>query len=172
MAAVCALMLAGCGSASAVPTLTESDNPYASYTPTQFTEITQDDLDAKGICYEFEGSYTEGFQTLVEPTYMTLYMYDDGLMYGVFDGALTTDATGSPSYYYGYWYNQDEYGDECLNMVFTAKDGGDFSAETSAMAYTSSNYQYQAALPFEPFGDGSVRTILLYGNPYTPDAEG
>lgn len=79
--AMCALLLVGSGSSS-VPVLTEADNTYASYTPSQFSEIAQSDLDAKKICYKFEGSYTEGFQTLVNPTYMTLYLYDGCLRWG------------------------------------------------------------------------------------------
>lgn len=64
------------------------------------------------VAYFFEGQYTEGFSTIVDPACLDMYCYTDGSMHGTFSGPTTSVGGGAVSQVYGYWYNYDESGEQ------------------------------------------------------------
>lgn len=59
------------------------------------------------LVYKFEGFYAEGYQGNYNKTYAYIYLWEDGLYNGEQNG----------SKIYGYWYNQEENGQDCLAMI-------------------------------------------------------
>ena len=103
---------------------TSADGPVMNYSDNEFTSKTLDDLvaipqetwEAKEpngeVAYFFEGQYTEGFSTIVDPACLDMYCYTDGSMWGSFSGPNTSVGGDSISHVYGYWYNYDENGEK------------------------------------------------------------
>ena len=108
---------------------TSADGPVMNYNGNEFTSKTLDDLvaipqetwEAKEpngeVAYFFEGQYTEGFSTIVDPACLDMYCYTDGSMWGSFSGPSTSVGGDSISHVYGYWYNYDENGEKTSSFI-------------------------------------------------------
>ena len=98
------------------PVMNYNDNEYVSKTLDDLVAIPQETWEAKEpngeVAYFFEGQYTEGFSTVVDPACLDMYCYTDGSMWGSFSGPSTSVGGDSISHVYGYWYNYDENGDK------------------------------------------------------------
>ena len=94
------------------PVMNYNDNEYVSKTLDDLIAIPQETWEAKEpngeVAYFFEGQYTEGFSTIVDPACLDMYCYTDGSMWGSFSGPSTSVGGDSISHVYGYWYNYDE----------------------------------------------------------------
>lgn len=98
------------------PVMNYNDNEYVSKTLDDLIAIPQETWEAKEpngeVAYFFEGQYTEGFSTIVDPACLDMYCYTDGSMWGSFSGPSTSVGGDSISHVYGYWYNYDENGEK------------------------------------------------------------
>lgn len=98
------------------PVMNYNDNEYVSKTLDDLIAIPQETWEAKEpngeVAYFFEGQYTEGFSTIVDPACLDMYCYTDGSMWGSFSGPSTSVGGDSISHVYGYWYNHDENGEK------------------------------------------------------------
>ena len=91
--------------------LTEEDNQYYNH----MSDIPSGDRtysrgQVREDChrvYCFEGSTAEGWQGDYSQKYVRFTLWDDGMFNGNING----------SNIYGYWYNEDEVGSECLVMI-------------------------------------------------------
>ena len=101
------------------PVMYYNDNEYVSKTLDDLIAIPQETWEAKEpngeVAYFFEGQYTEGFSTIVDPACLDMYCYTDGSMWGSFSGPNTSVGGDSISHVYGYWYNYDENGEKKLS---------------------------------------------------------
>lgn len=90
---------------------TKSNNPWAEADANTIKNETGDKSYRPGhfLVYQFEGFYAEGYQGNYSKTYANLYLWDDGLYNGVQNN----------SNIYGYWYNQEDTGEDCLAMIDT-----------------------------------------------------
>ena len=170
---------------------TSADGPVMNYNDNEFTSKTLDDLvaipqetwEAKEpngeVAYFFEGQYTEGFSTIVDPACLDMYCYTDGSMWGSFSGPSTSVGGDSISHVYGYWYNYDENGEK--NFVIhllgnqdadgtvrpTDVDGG---ADADIFVFDTDHgvYSMEASLSYGVMGGAFTRNINIYGQPYAP----
>ena len=98
------------------PVMNYNDNEFVSKTLDDLVSIPQETWEAKEpngeVAYFFEGQYTEGFSTIVDPACLDMYCYTDGSMWGSFSGPSTSVGGDSISHVYGYWYNYDENGEK------------------------------------------------------------
>lgn len=131
------------------------------------------------VAYFFEGQYTEGFSTIVDPACLDMYCYTDGSMWGSFSGPSTSVGGDSISHVYGYWYNYDENGEK--NFVIhllgnqdadgtvrpTDVDGG---ADADVFIFDTDHgaYSMEASLSYGVMGGRITRNINIYGQPYAP----
>ena len=105
------------------------------------------------LVYYFEGSYSEGYQGQYNLYNARIYLWDDGLMFGVSHNQT----------FKGYWYN-DSNGDgkaDCLNMVSN-------SDKYASIVCTKTNgfYDYEGYVYLNPgWGD---RSVIVSGYQYYP----
>lgn len=160
-----------------------NDNEYVSKTLDDLVAIPQETWEAKEpngeVAYFFEGQYTEGFSTIVDPACLDMYCYTDGSMWGSFSGPSTSVGGDSISHVYGYWYNCDENGEK--NFVIhllgnqdadgtvrpTDVDGG---ADADIFIFDTDHgaYSMEASLSYGVMGGAFTRNINIYGQPYAP----
>ena len=160
-----------------------NDNEYVSKTLDDLVAIPQETWEAKEpngeVAYFFEGQYTEGFSTIVDPACLDMYCYTDGSMWGSFSGPSTSVGGDSISHVYGYWYNYDENGEK--NFVIhllgnqdadgtvrpTDVDGG---ADADVFIFDTDHgaYSMEASLSYGVYGGAFTRNINIYGQPYAP----
>ncbi len=131
------------------------------------------------VAYYFEGQYTEGFGTIVDPACLDMYCCKDGSMYGSFSGPSTSVGGGSVSYVYGYWYNYDENGEYNFVVHITGNqelDGStratnvDGGADADVFIFDTDHgaYNWEASLSYGLFGGMMTRNINIYGQEYAP----
>lgn len=109
--------------------LSEEDNEYSfaglsqSATTTMKSKIKSDvgtnlqDRAGHYKVFEFEGSTAEGWQGDYSLKKAFITCWDDGLYLGTIDSNSVNT--------YGYWYNVDDEGKPCLNLMSAANDGND-----------------------------------------------
>ncbi|SFD03513.1 bacterial Ig-like domain-containing protein [Butyrivibrio sp. YAB3001] len=158
-----------------------SDNSFAGKSIEELAAISRDDWEAKEangeIAYFFEGQYTEGFSTIVDPACLDMYCAVDGSMYGTFSGPTTSVGGGQVMYVYGYWYNHDENGDRNFVVHITGTqdstgatravnvEGGE-DADVFIFDTEHGDYTLEASLSFGLSGGMFTRNINIYGMPY------
>ncbi len=158
-----------------------ADNSFANMSIEELAAIPRDTWEAKEangeVAYFFEGQYTEGFATIVDPACLDMYCAVDGSMYGSFSGPTTSVAGGSVEYVYGYWYNRDENGDRnfvvhitgTLNSAGVTRavnvEGGE-DADVFIFDTEHGDYTLEASLSYGVGGGTFTRNINVYGMPY------
>ena len=181
-----ALPGAGGGSGAATggeaPTMTLADNEFADMSIEDLDAISRADWEAKEangeVAYFFEGQYTEGFATVVDPACLDMYLCTDGSMYGSLSGPTTSVAPGV-TYVYGYWYNLDEAGEEDFvihlsgtqNLDGTTRatnpDGGE-DADIHVFDTEHGDYSWEASFSLGLYGGAMTRNMNIYGQQYAP----
>jgi hypothetical protein len=158
-----------------------ADNTFAAMSIEELAAIPRDTWEAKEadgqIAYFFEGQYTEGFSTIVDPACLDMYCAQDGSMYGTFSGPTTSVGGGAVMYVYGYWYNHDENGDRNFVVHITGTqdstgatravnvEGGE-DADVFIFDTEHGDYTLEASLSFGLSGGMFTRNINIYGMPY------
>ncbi|MCR4998450.1 MAG: bacterial Ig-like domain-containing protein [Lachnospiraceae bacterium] len=158
-----------------------ADNPYATMSIDDLVKTPHEEWVAKEaadqIAYFFEGQYTEGFSTIVDPACLDMYCAKDGSMYGSFSGPATSVGGGDVIYVYGYWYNHDENGDRNFVVHITGTqdttgatravntEGGE-DADIFIFDTEHGDYTFEASLSFGLMGGSFTRNINIYGMPY------
>lgn len=158
-----------------------SDNTFKDMSIEELAAIPRETWEAKEadgqVAYYFEGQYTEGFSTIVDPGCLDMYCCTDGSMYGSFSGPATSVAGGTVSYVYGYWYNYDENGEYNFvihitgnqnldgSTVATNVDGG---ADADVYIFDTDHgaYNWEASLSYGLYGGMMTRNINIYGQVY------
>lgn len=158
-----------------------SDNAFANMSIEELSAIPRTDWEAKEangqIAYFFEGQYTEGFSTIVDPACLDMYCAVDGSMYGTFSGPATSVAGNAVSYVYGYWYNRDENGErnfvvhiagqvDAYGMARATNTEGGEDADVFIFDTEHGDYTLEASLSFGLMGGAFNRNINVYGMPY------
>ncbi len=158
-----------------------ADNSFAGMSIDELVATDRDTWEAKEangeIAYFFEGQYTEGFSTIVDPACLDMYCAKDGSMYGTFSGPTTSVGGGQVMYVYGYWYNHDENGDRNFVVHITGTqdstgatravnvEGGE-DADVFIFDTEHGDYTLEASLSFGLSGGMFTRNINIYGMPY------
>ena len=158
-----------------------SDNTFKDMSIEDLAAIPRETWEAKEangqVAYFFEGQYTEGFSTIVDPGCLDMYLCTDGSMYGSFSGPTTSVAGGTVSYVYGYWYNYDENGEYNFvvhitgnqnldgSTVATNVDGG-ADADVYIFDTDHGSYSWEASLSYGLYGGMMTRNINIYGQQY------
>ncbi len=157
-----------------------ADNAFVGKTIEELAATPRETWEAKEangeVAYYFEGQYTEGFGTMVDPACLDMYCCMDGSMYGSFSGPPTSVGSGV-AYVYGYWYNYDENGE--YNFVIhiagnqnldgstipTNVEGG---ADADVFIFDTEHgaYNWEASLSYGLFGGMMTRNINIYGQEY------
>ena len=113
-------------------------------------------LDADGYemhkVYTFEGSTAEGWQGDYSLKKGFLTLWEDGLYNGTSNGTNI----------YGYWYNQDSYGEECLTLISKSDDN---NMVCNKLAGSSSYYEWSVDMKASYNGG---RLIKVQGLKYYP----
>lgn len=158
-----------------------SDNAFKDMTIEELGAIPREtwlDKEADGqVAYFFEGQYTEGFSTIVDPGCLDMYCCTDGSMYGTFSGPATSVAGGTVSYVYGYWYNYDENGEYNFVIHITGNQNLDGStvatnveggADADVYIFDTDHgaYRWEASLSYGLYGGMMTRNINIYGQEY------
>lgn len=159
-----------------------SDNEFVSKSLDELIAIPDETWTAKEmngeVAYFFEGQYTEGFDTIVDPACLDIYCYKDGSMYGSFSGPDTSVGLAT-SHLYGYWYNYDENGDQNFVIhLLGNKDAngtirpvdieGGADADIFVFATDHGDYSMEASLSYGVFDGMFTRNINIYGQEYVP----
>lgn len=159
-----------------------ADNPFVGKTIEELAAIprtTWEEKEAKGeVAYFFEGQYTEGFSTIVDPACLDMYCCKDGSMYGSFSGPDTSVGMGSVTYVYGYWYNYDEkgernfvihlVGDQDANGTRPVNIEGGADADVFIFDTNHGAYSWEASMSYGVMGGMITRNINIYGQEYAP----
>ena len=158
----------------------QAENTFAGKTIEELSAIPRADWVAKEangqVAYFFEGQYTEGFSTIVDPGCLDMYCCKDGSMYGSWSGPTTSTARGTVQYVYGYWYNIDETGEEnfVIHLTGTQNLDGTLRAtnaesgeDMDVYIFENKNgvYDWTASMSFYM---GMTRNVNIYGQEYTP----
>lgn len=158
----------------------QADNTFINKSIEELSAIPRTDWVAKEangeVAYFFEGQYTEGFSTIVDPGCLDMYCCKDGSMYGSWSGPTTSTAGGTVQYVYGYWYNVDEAGEEnfVIHLTGTQNLDGTLRATNSESGedmdvYIFENkngvYNWTASMSFYM---GMTRNVNIFGQVYTP----
>ncbi len=168
-----------------MPVIPKGENPFREYTAQQFADIPFEDWCAKadtvGIAYDFNGQYTEAYAIQLNPTYFDCYLYKDGSVYATYNADYVAsgrafngggDGHADSESLLGWWYNVDEYGDECLIIQWAAQVDYEsahviaYGMQSAMLPAPSSGMEYQGA--FSLTYNGNARTCFLYGNQYSP----
>lgn len=157
-----------------------ADNGFAAKTIEELSATPRADWVAKEangqVAYFFEGQYTEGFSTIVDPGCLDMYCCKDGSMYGSWSGPTTSTAGGTVQYVYGYWYNVDEAGEPnfVIHLTGTQNLDGTLRAtneesgeDMDVYIFENQNdvYNWTASMSFYM---GMTRNINIFGQEYTP----
>ena len=129
------------------------------------------------VAYFFEGQYTEGFSTIVDPACLDMYCCTDGSMYGSFSGPATSVGSATVSYVYGYWYNYDENGEYNFVVHITGNQDADGTlrptnveggADADVYIFDTEHgaYNWEASLSYGVMGGAFTRNINIYGQQY------
>lgn len=167
---------------SEAATMTLADNEFADMTIEDLAAISRADWEAKEangeVAYFFEGQYTEGFGTIVDPACMDMYLCTDGSMYGSLSGPGTSVAPGV-TYVYGYWYNVDDAGESDFVIHLsgtqnadgstraTNPDGGE-DADIHVFDTEHGDYSWEASFSLGLYGGMMTRNMNIYGQQYAP----
>ena len=129
---------------------TQEDNPYAGSNKTTIQNAVKNRNGYYKV-YTFEGSTAEGWQGdySLKKGYLTLW--DDGLYSGTSNGSAIQ----------GYWFNRDEFGEECLNLIDS--DGNDMIC--NKLAGSESFYEWSVDMKASYNGG---RLIKVQGLRYFP----
>lgn len=136
----------------------EEDNPYHESTSSEIQSAVGSNLNTRtkdGVelhkVYTFEGSTAEGWQGdySLKKGYLTLW--EDGLYNGTSNG----------NNIYGYWFNRDAFGEECLTLIAT--DGNNMVC--NKLAGSSSYYEWSVDMKASYNGG---RLIKVNGLKYYP----
>lgn len=195
--AVCALVFFVGGNKTADPTpgasgnaggsepfqLKYADNTFVGKSLEELAAIPRETWEAKEangeVAYYFEGQYTEGFSTIVDPACLDMYCCKDGSMYGSFSGPTTSVGGGTVSYVYGYWYNYDESGEYNFVIHIAGNQDQDGSlrpvnieggADADVYIFDTDHgaYNWEASLSYSVMGGRITRNINIYGQEYAP----
>lgn len=160
-----------------------ADNTFAGKSIEELAAIPRETWEAKEangeVAYYFEGQYTEGFSTIVDPGCLDMYCCKDGSMYGSFSGPTTSVGGGTVSYVYGYWYNYDETGEYNFVIHITGNQNLDGStvptnvergADADVYIFDTDHgvYNWEASLSYGMYGGMMTRNVNIYGQEYTP----
>lgn len=160
-----------------------ADNTFADKSIEELAAISRETWEAKEangeVAYYFEGQYTEGFSTIVDPGCLDMYCCKDGSMYGSFSGPTTSVGGGTIQYVYGYWYNIDEAGEYNFVIHLTGNQNLDGStiatnvaggADADVFIFDTDHgaYNWEASLSYGLFGGMMTRNINIYGQEYAP----
>ena len=160
-----------------------ADNTFADKSIEELAAIPRETWEAKEangeVAYYFEGQYTEGFSTIVDPGCLDMYCCKDGSMYGSFSGPTTSVGGGTIQYVYGYWYNIDEAGEYNFVIHITGNQNLDGStiatnvaggADADVFIFDTDHgaYNWEASLSYGLFGGMMTRNINIYGQEYAP----
>lgn len=160
-----------------------ADNTFADKSIEELAAISRETWEAKEangeVAYYFEGQYTEGFSTIVDPGCLDMYCCKDGSMYGSFSGPTTSVGGGTIQYVYGYWYNIDEAGEYNFVIHITGNQNLDGStiatnvaggADADVFIFDTDHgaYNWEASLSYGLFGGMMTRNINIYGQEYAP----
>ncbi|MBM6774483.1 bacterial Ig-like domain-containing protein [Olsenella profusa] len=163
-------------------TMKYADNEFKDMSIDELAAIPRSDWEAKeangDVAYFFEGQYTEGFATVVDPACLDMYLCTDGSMYGSLSGPVTSVAPGV-TYVYGYWYNVDESGEN--NFVIhlagtqsadgttraTSTEGGE-DADIQIFDTDHGDYNWEASFSLGLYGGAMTRNMNIYGQVYAP----
>ncbi len=163
-------------------TMAIGDNTFANMSIEELGAIPREAWVAKEangeVVYFFEGQYTEGFGTIVDPACLDMYLCKDGSMYGSLSGPDTSVGSGV-SYVYGYWYNVDENGEDNFVIHLTGNqnlDGStvptnvDAGADADVFIFETDHgsYNWEASLSYGLYGGMMTRNINIYGQKYAP----
>lgn len=159
-----------------------ADNEFVDMTIDELVATSRTDWEAKetagDVVYFFEGQYTEGFGTIVDPACLDMYLCADGSMYGSLSGPDTSVASGV-TYVYGYWYTVDESGEENFVIHLTGTQGSDGStratntdggedADIHIFDTDHGDYSWEASFSLGLYGGYMTRNINIYGQVYSP----
>ena len=185
-----ATTLVGCNTPdnkkSNIPEIKMSENKFINKTGKEMMDLGFDawckKVDEVGICYEFNGQYTEAFARQLYPTYFDCYLYADGSVFGTYK-ANYVESEHDPNgrYYYcdgdgheenevwfGYWYNKTDDGEDVLNIQWLGY-GDYYSGHICQYSKTSdaiiSGDTYSAAISLAI--NGNSRTCFIYGKEYS-----
>jgi len=175
----------GAGSAENVK-ISASENEFSGKTIDELVATPRADWVAKeaagDVVYFFEGQYTEGFATSIDPASFDMYLCKDGSMYGSVSGPETSPSVGI-TYLYGYWYNVDDAGEDIFVVHLTGillpngmaratdvENGED--ADIHIFDTDHGDYNWTASFCYGFQGGGGLyvwtRNINIYGQAYTP----
>ena len=158
-----------------------SDNTFKDMSLEDLAAIPMETWTAKEadgqVAYYFEGQYTEGFSTIVDPACLDMYLCTDGSMYGSFSGPTTSVGSGTVSYVYGYWYNYDESGEYNFVIHITGNQDADGTlrptnvdggADADVYIFDTDHgaYNWEASLSYGVMGGAITRNINIYGQQY------
>ena len=172
----------GAATGGEAATMTLADNEFADMTIEDLGAISRADWEAKEangeVAYFFEGQYTEGFGTIVDPACMDMYLCTDGSMYGSLSGPGTSVAPGV-TYVYGYWYNVDDSGEDDFVIHLsgtqnldgstraTNPEGGE-DADIHVFDTEHGDYSWEASFSLGLYGGAMTRNMNIYGQQYSP----
>lgn len=163
-------------------TMSASDNEFADKTIDELSATPRADWEAKEangeVAYFFEGQYTEGFGTTVDPACLDMYLCKDGSMYGSLSGPTTSVAPGV-TYVYGYWYTTNADGEDDFVIHLTGTQGSDGSTRATDPATGEDtdihvfdtehgDYSWEASFSLGLYGGFMTRNMNIYGQQYTP----
>lgn len=197
VAVVCALVLRTPGNSPAGPGASASgtpgtdaaepfrfnyaDNTFAGKSIEELAATPRKTWEAKEangeVAYYFEGQYTEGFGTILDPACLDMYCCKDGSMYGSFSGPTTSVGGGTVSYLYGYWYNYDEDGEYNFVIHLAGNQNLDGStvatnvaagADADIFVFDTEHgaYSWEASMSYGLYGGMMTRNINIYGQEY------
>ena len=162
--------------------LSYADNTFVGKSIEELGAIPRETWEAKEangeVAYFFEGQYTEGFATIVDPACLDMYLCKDGSMYGSISGPSTSVSSGV-TYVYGYWYNYDESGEYNFVIHLTGNQNLDGStvptnvaggADADVFVFDTDHgaYNWEASLSYGLYGGMMTRNINIYGQQYAP----
>lgn len=161
------------------PSMAYADNAFAGDSLEDLIAVPVADWQSKEIAYFFEGQYTEGFSTIVDPAYLDMYCYTDGSMHGSFSGPATSVGSNSISEVYGYWYTVDESGENnfVVHLLGNKDADGtvrpvdvDGGADADIFIFETDHgaYNWEASMSYGVMNGMFTRNINIYGQVYTP----
>ncbi len=160
-----------------------ADNTFVNATLEELTATDRSEweqkIEAGEVTYFFEGQYTEGFGTSLDPYSLDMYCFSDGSLYGTFSGPETSLAMGQIETLYGYWYNVDENGEDNFVIHLTGRkktDGsiqeidtaGGADADVFIFATEHGAYSWEASMSFSVMDNAFNRNVNIYGQEYVP----
>ena len=177
--------LASLGSGAATgeaASMNAADNEFVDMTIDELVATPRADWEAKEangeVAYFFEGQYTEGFGTSIDPACLDMYLCKDGSMYGSLSGPNTSVAPGV-TYVYGYWYTTNADGEDDFVIHLTGTQGSDGSTRATDPATGEDtdihifdtehgDYSWEASFSLGLYGGFMTRNMNIYGLLYTP----